>query len=122
MKQALPENNHIPCLLCECDMPVQNPSSTLADIRSSNFDNGVECRTQGNYGSSRWDMNGTIYFVICDSCLVNHSNKMIVIEGDGCPWTKGQPNKPARNGKEYFDAWEKQVEQDRIERASRDIS
>ena len=51
--------------------------STAKDIATTPIENGVECRTMGNYGSYVHDMQGTIFFVLCDVCLVEHSHKML---------------------------------------------
>jgi hypothetical protein len=117
MKRAETTNKTIPCLMCENDvhMEVSPNTSSLADIEQSNFDRGVECRTYGNYGSQVWDMSGTIFFVICDGCLIKHSNKMLVKERerqtaeDHAAIMKGvnppARYKPVRNARDYYDDW-----------------
>lgn len=121
MKRAETDNKSIPCLLCEKDVGMGHPNTSLKDIEQANFDYGVECRTHGNYGSRVWDLSGTIFFVICDSCLVKHSAKMLVKERerqtpeDLALLMKGEnppPRyKPVRNAKDYYDEWHKWLEE-----------
>ena len=121
MKRAETDNNSIPCLLCEKDVQMRAPETSLADIERASFDYGVECRTYGNYGSQVWDMSGTIFFVICDGCLIQHSAKMLVKEQepqnakDFATLMKGEnpiPRyKPIRNAKDYYDEWHKWLDE-----------
>lgn len=115
MKRAELNSKSIPCLMCEQDVHMGHPNTSLEDIEKSNFDQGVECRTYGNYGSQVWDMTGTIFFVICDGCLVKHSSKMLVKERepqnaeDFASVMKGvnppARHKPVRNARDYYDEW-----------------
>ena len=122
MKRAEIVNKSIPCLMCEKDVPMGHPNTTLADIKKSNFDQGVECRTYGNYGSQVWDMSGIIYFVICDGCLVKHSSKMLVEERDDSRSAEEfaavlegknpEPQyKPIRNARDHYDEWFKWLDE-----------
>ncbi len=122
MKRAELDSNTIPCLLCERDVQMGHPNTSLTDIEKSNFDQGVECRTHGNYGSQVWDMDGTIFFVICDGCLVKHSAKMLVKERDHSETNKEfgevlkgkNPKpiyKPVRNARDYYDEWFKWLDE-----------
>lgn len=122
MKRAEVDGKEIPCLMCEKDVSIGNPDSTLADIEKSNFDYGVECRTYGNYGSQVWDMSGVIYFVICDGCLIKHSDKMLlkkrlpqtaeemssIMQGGGNPKPRYDP---VRNARDHYDEWFKWIDE-----------
>ena len=116
MKRAELDSKTIPCLLCEQDVQMEQPDTSLADIEKSNFDQGVECRTHGNYGSQVWDTSGVIYFVICDGCLVKHSAKMLVKESDYSSPAEdfaiamrgenpAPKYKPIRNARDHYDEW-----------------
>ena len=121
MKRAELDSKSIPCLMCEKDVQVGYPKTSLADIEKSNFDQGVECRTHGNYGSQVWDMSGTIFFVICDGCLVKHSAKMLVKERlpqtaeDHAVIMGGKNPEPryssVRNARDYYDEWYKWLDE-----------
>lgn len=102
MKRADPEKNFVPCLLCEQDIQMICPRHTLKDIEEASFDRGVECRTYGNYGSQVWDTYGTIFFAICDGCLVKHSHKLLLKEPDK-PDNLDKPE--IKNAQDYYLEW-----------------
>jgi len=118
MKRAELDSKTIPCLLCERDvqMGTGHPDASLADIEKASFDLGVECRTYGNYGSQVWDMDGILFFVLCDECVIRHSHKMIVKERDHSQTkeefaailegkTPEPKYKPVRNARDHYDEW-----------------
>jgi hypothetical protein len=122
MKRAELDNKSIPCLMCERDVQMGYPQTSLVDIEKANFDQGVECRTYGNYGSQVWDMGGAIFFVICDGCLIKHSAKMLVKERDHTAMNKKfdevlegkNPEtvyKTLRNARDYYDEWYKWLDE-----------
>jgi len=104
MQKADLESNRIPCLICEKLIRTGSPDDQIIEIEHLNFDQGVECRTHGNYGSQMWDNSGAIYFVLCDACLVKHSHKMVV----DCKYEDSP-----MNGRDYYDKWHRGLKERR---------
>ena len=62
-----------PCLVCGRPLNVSDP----AKCGYLSVDDGVVYSTDGNYGSTVLDDNGSsIVFVICDACLVKHRSRL----------------------------------------------
>jgi hypothetical protein len=77
------DDKTFPCLICEKSVAVEFDEYTAKDIATAPFDRGVECRTSGNYGSQVLDMDGTVYFILCDRCLIRNSHKMLKLSKYG---------------------------------------
>lgn len=79
MKKADPASRSIPCLMCRTEVQVLDYGREyrLRDIMLANFEGGVHCATAGNYGSQALDGDGTLHFVICDSCIIRNSERML---------------------------------------------
>lgn len=97
MKKANPNNNKIPCLICEKQIEILFfPGSTLSDIAKGAFDRAVECSSPGNFGSQVFDLDGMLHFVICDRCIIANSHKMLL---------KQDRSIPMQNAREYYEEW-----------------
>jgi hypothetical protein len=115
----------IPCLLCEKPIPKEHVVTLMPDepwveiverntpgregtpsVRMNNPWQGVSVSTYGNYGSQVLDMH-SIYFYICDGCIIRHSHKMFHY---GDEYDRGEG---IQNARDHFEAWFKGLKEHR---------
>lgn len=108
MRKVQPSDQSIPCLICEEEVDVCfHPDTNLTKIAITPFSRGVHCATHGNYGSQVHDMHGVLHFVICDRCVIRHSNKMLFTP-NGRPPRDHDPD--LKNAQEMFINWWESLE------------
>lgn len=97
MRKVQPTDKSAPCIICEKEVKMEwFLNADLNDISSGAFDRGVHCLTSGNYGSQVHDADGYIHFLICDGCMIRHSNKML--------WQRDR-NSPVKSARDHHDEW-----------------
>ena len=69
---------------------------------------GVSVSTSGNYGSQVIDMH-SVYFYICDGCIIKNSHKMFHY---GERYDTGEG---IQNARDYFESWFKLLQKNRTE-------
>lgn len=107
MRKVQPSDKSAPCVICEKEVKLEwFLNADLNDISSGAFDRGVHCLTSGNYGSQVHDVDGYIHFLICDGCLIRHSNKMV--------WQERYDSKII-SARDHHDEWYEAVSQRALE-------
>ena len=117
MLKADPNDNKMPCLMCE--KPLETPEDckhetidpTMKNIKYLNFKRGVHCCTYGNYGSQVLDLDREVHFAICDACMIRHSNKMLSKPSrETIEASTGLINTDMVNAREHYELWFSQIE------------
>lgn len=95
-QRASPTDHAIQCLVCDKDIKlVFYPDSDLTSFSSAAFDGGVSCSTSGNYGSQVLDGDAYAHFVVCDSCWIKKSHKMLI----------STTKKQWHNARDFYEDW-----------------
>lgn len=76
----IPKNIHYHCVVCDQKMELYDDA--IARTINSPPHHGVAFTTHGNWGSQVWDMSPKVHAVICDSCFVAKSHRMLMEEED----------------------------------------
>lgn len=112
MKKMKWDDKSVECIVCDkpLDMKMMNPDEGQAKniIHGMGPWQGVQCQTSGNYGSQVFDMEGTIYFALCDECLVRKSNKMLKARHFDCHKCRDDSFKEGEGidcARDYFENW-----------------
>jgi len=123
-KKVQPTDETIPCLLCEKPIPKERQSEvvwvelqenveatdplsttpTPPRVSMTNPWQGVSVSTSGNYGSQVIDMH-SVYFYICDGCIIGNSHKMFHY---GSRYDTGEG---IQNARDYFESWLKKLKE-----------
>lgn len=116
-RRIQPTDETIPCLLCEKPISKEGfaPDQPWVELRNgenrppvsmTNPWQGVSVSTSGNYGSQVIDMH-SVFFYICDGCIIRHSHKMFHY---GDRYDKGEG---IQNARDHFELWLKTLKENR---------
>ncbi len=81
--KADPDSKLMPCLMCGKECSINEFCDSNQEIEKSGYDRTVACHTHGNWGSQVHDDFGVLSFVICDRCIIKHSERMLFRSYDG---------------------------------------
>lgn len=75
MQYPIPDNMRIKCVVCEIDLHIED-KDTYKTTGAPIF-GGVWFEATGNFGSVVWDMNGTAFGGLCDTCFIKKAHTML---------------------------------------------
>ncbi len=104
--KADPNSNVMPCLLCSKECEINEFQDSNQAIEVSGYDKTVACHTHGNWGSQVHDEFGLLSFVICDRCIIKHSEKMLFrsyYDATGNKTCDGEPSGYQVNAREMYE-------------------